>query len=729
MRTDMLTASDSENKDFGSVVADSSDVVWMNWMMSVMWPHIREAMKKKADKIFREKMSDELSRHPEISMTQLVLYFDPGMKPPVLERMRVYQRTQQERTGIQLDNDFSWDPDEDFHVLCDMAGSAKAFPISVEKAGVASLSMRGTLSCLASPMLDAIPCVGTGQAFFLDTPSIDMKVTGFKKLVGPLQGLILNLMESVITNVLEESYILPHRYVHKVQKDLPLETLVAMKSPLPLGVLKVEILKAKKLPAADTSLTGKATSDPYVEVKVGFDKLRTSTVAGTVDPVWNDPPAYLFVYNVAQIVRITVHDDDVMGKDVLGNVRGFNVYRMCKKMENQSDGVWLDVTDLDDQPAGQLCMRVCYYDVADLGRIDVSDQLVAKSSAKSLIPQKGPKVEKVQSDRNLRPYVLTVKVLGLECMKPDRGDLRNARATVELVHPPEFEGELDSKAKHEEKEKHHASRLMRGLEAAHSWATEKIKNVTGLGFGHREEGIPMKRRTGKAMSWASQRHISDGHSGEIPALAIRAMERLHVKEQWKVAEISNMFNTSEELVKKAVAMRGNFEVVWHEALHFLQPASNPFLGKITVSVDAPKNMVRGADSKGFVGSFEVDLSYDFTQDAQVQDPWCRRIRTPLSRAKPKSAFRENFTETLRSHAAKKFTKKTPGDVTPPYGAAADRAKEALEEESGILLECIIEVRKLDDSTCEPDNGQAVPGEDDIKQASKTGGVRLHKEDL
>merc|ERR1711933_199775 len=91
----------------------------------------------------------------------------------------------------------------------------------------------------------------------------------------------------------------------------------------------------------------------------------------------------------------------------------------------------------------------------------------------------------------------------------------------------------------------------------------------------------------------------------ISPMVVRAMERLHV-EGLQADEIAKIFAVPTDNVKKAVAMRGNFEVVWHEAVHFLQPGLDPFCGKLVVSVSAPKNMVRGAPD-GFIGDFEIDL--------------------------------------------------------------------------------------------------------------------------
>jgi Ca2+-dependent lipid-binding protein len=388
----------------------------------------------------------------------------------------MYQRNQQERHAIEVDTDFDWTPDHTFNVSFTIKGKAKGFHID-QTIGIKELKISGTMSCLLSPLVDVVPCVGTGQMFFLDTPSVSFKLVGVNKLPDIFGRLLTSIMQHVATNVLHEGYILPHRYLHKVKKDLPLETLIAMKSPLPLGLLRIQILEAQNLPAADTSITGKKSSDPYVCVKIGFDQVRTTTIENTCDPKWNDPPGHLLVYNVAQLVRITVHDDDNFGTEMLGSVSGYSVYALCQMMKEAADPqgcFWLDVETHDRKPAGKLKIRLKYFEIEELAK---QEELTPTMKARGSIEE--------------APYLLTVRLLGLECIQPGRGDLRNAQATVEIV-PKESES-TGTKSVH----RHLKTGLQKGFDTLH-----KIRAATGIGFGDRQDGIPATRNSGKAVSWA-----------------------------------------------------------------------------------------------------------------------------------------------------------------------------------------------------------------------------------
>jgi hypothetical protein len=481
--------------------------------------------------------------------------------------------------------------------------------------------------------------------------------------------------------------------------------MVAAKSPLPRGLLMIDVLEGKNLLAADTSITGKKSSDPFVEIGVGSGKCRSSTAENTLNPKWQDPPCHLFVYNVAQLVRITVHDDDVMGADVLGTVVGYNVYLLAQEAQTSSDGIWLDLQDPKGIPAGQIKIRVRYFDIANLlalpSKKGVEDSTALAASSEPPVPVVGTK------DPAAPPFLLTVKLLGLEA--EDRGDLRNTRATVEIIHPA-----AEQKVSQED---HHANRLMAGLENAMSWMGQKVKAVTGLGFGHLEDGVPTKRKSTKAVLWGSNRQLEDADHHVIPPMAIRAMEKLHIREGWSIEKISEMFQLDKSVVETAVKMRGNFEVVWHEALHYLQPAEDPFRGKIKVTVQAPaSNQVRGADDRGFIGEFEIDMKQDAPEASlEGNAPHYRRIRRMLYR--PKSKADKKAEESIINKKEEK-----PAEVeNPEHGPP--QSHEGMEC-TGILIELLVELRGLKAMPCELDRGQTLRSKEYLIDRTTQSGLRL-----
>lgn len=169
--------------------AKEADLQWINYMIRVMWPYVRQAMIKKATQKFKDKMSEELAKHPQVKIEQMALDFDPGTKPPRITSLIAYQRTQQERNGLQVDVDFVWQPDKAFHSRMTLVGHAAKFPIDADGVGVSGMDVKGTMSMLMAPLLDVEPCVGTGQAFFFGHAADELARYWYEK-AGPHRRLV-----------------------------------------------------------------------------------------------------------------------------------------------------------------------------------------------------------------------------------------------------------------------------------------------------------------------------------------------------------------------------------------------------------------------------------------------------------------------------------------------------------------------------------------------------------
>jgi len=316
------------------------------------------------------------------------------------------------------------------------------------------------------------------------------------------------------------------------------------------------------------------------------------------------------------------------------------------------------------------------------------------------------------------------------------------------VHPSSKDAEAGPSE--EERKMHHANRLIAGLTAASSGLSESLKgakahmtHLTGIGFGHREDGAPSKRKSGKASQWGAHAagHLEDKEHHPIPPLAIRAMERLHMA-GYKTEDIADMFAIDEKLVNTAVALRGNFEVIWVEAVHFLQPAHDPFFGQVKESVQAPASQqVRGADDHGYIGDVLIDLAPSSLKEAEAK-AWTRRIRKEITRPKGKKNQKNVRHEDRHAHLKK------PGggakrasygetdveteavDDTRLVAAANGKDKGGKdgkgEESSGILIEMIVEIRQLQQATCQLEPGQHERSPEELKECTKNSGVRITK---
>ena len=82
--------------------------------------------------------------------------------------------------------------------------------------------------------------------------------------------------------------------------------MVEMSSPLPMGLLRIRPRRAGGLLAADINLLGKASSDPFVEIRLADQMWRSHTVSKSLSPEfavsWADTKEML-VYRLRSITQ------------------------------------------------------------------------------------------------------------------------------------------------------------------------------------------------------------------------------------------------------------------------------------------------------------------------------------------------------------------------------------------------------------------------------------------
>lgn len=145
-----------------------------------------------------------------------------------------------------------------------------------------------------------------------DPPVIDFKLTGVASIaeLPPIRHAIFRLIDSAIS----ENLVLPNRL------GLPTGTRATnskpwvVTGPPPIGLLKVQVLSASKLPNQDMSGD---VSDPFVEIGIGMNSKNytTKVVNDRAAPVWNEVTHAFPVYTLFQKVHAQVLDKDFWTPD------------------------------------------------------------------------------------------------------------------------------------------------------------------------------------------------------------------------------------------------------------------------------------------------------------------------------------------------------------------------------------------------------------------------------
>lgn len=169
----------------------------------------------------------------------------------------------------------------------------------------------------------------------------------------------------------------------------------------PQVVLQVRVLEARNLMAKDKHT---ASSDPFVTIKFGSQRVTTSTVDKNLNPKWNDGP-FTFVINRSameanvnsrpkkNLIRVKVWDKDAVGRDFLGQVR-FSVvdlissphFRLYDDPLNEPVAYNLEPRSKSEKVSGEILLKFGYApvstslqstSVADVDQLDAAQQASA----------------------------------------------------------------------------------------------------------------------------------------------------------------------------------------------------------------------------------------------------------------------------------------------------------------------------------------------------------------
>lgn len=296
-----------------------NELQWFNLLVDELWPYseaaVRDLLKKEVE-----------ARIPTLEFTK----FSFGRSTPKLSKIDgVHHRTQ--AGGVELFAQLDWTGTPDISLKVGVG------PLTTFTAGISQLSLSGQLVVSMRPFLPILPIIGTIGIHFLSSPDLHITFTGAG------EKFPVKMVQDAIENVLMELMVVPHRIlidcagVNGVRREQIPVSYAMLNSPPPMSVLQVCIVQARNLPAADSS----GTSDPYVEIKLGAQSLRTRTIPKTLNPQWGDCDFFNFlVWDNTQVLHIRVYDEDTLSlDDYLGRVTNKTVVEVFESCKGE-EGAW-----------------------------------------------------------------------------------------------------------------------------------------------------------------------------------------------------------------------------------------------------------------------------------------------------------------------------------------------------------------------------------------------------
>ncbi|KAJ6402448.1 PROTEIN C2-DOMAIN ABA-RELATED 1-LIKE [Salix viminalis] len=117
-----------------------------------------------------------------------------------------------------------------------------------------------------------------------------------------------------------------------------------------MGLLRIHVLRGVDLAVRDVS-----SSDPYVVVKMGKQKLKTRVIKQNINPEWNDDLT-LSVVDPKQTVLIRVYDKDTFSLDDKMGDAEFDISQFIEVVKMRLDNLPSGTIIRKIQPTRENCL-------------------------------------------------------------------------------------------------------------------------------------------------------------------------------------------------------------------------------------------------------------------------------------------------------------------------------------------------------------------------------------
>lgn len=271
---------------------------WMNALFAKIWPHVDNA----ARRIVQEQVVPQVKESlPSLLQSSFkISKFTLGNTPPVLGPITFQEVSGGARLKIEINFDSSVD------IALHIGASA----------GVRSLKFSGSLVLRLGPFIDESPVVGGVNMYFLNRPRLELDFTGLGNIADA--PMVAGIVRRTIDDILAASLVLPNSICVPLATEKQGVDPVTLKQPLPLGVVRVQVVEAHQLLAKDVNLLRAGTSDPYVKIKLSSEEWKSSTIEKDLNPVWPKTEFRDFaIMDSEQIFFFEVFDEDRYSADDL----------------------------------------------------------------------------------------------------------------------------------------------------------------------------------------------------------------------------------------------------------------------------------------------------------------------------------------------------------------------------------------------------------------------------
>lgn len=357
----------------GVETSDSYDIGWLTWSVERLWPYAEKAVAKMLREWVEPALQTSLpDRLKGIRFSEFTL----GKAHPQLGPLVACSRHHE---GFEIQLDIWVKYSGDANIVVDAV---------IASVGIGHIKLNGLLSIKLKPILEEIPIVAGINLFFLNPPEIDLTFSGHLEVANI--DMIRKAILKGVAGALQDILVLPNMLVlnWSMESMAAAEPVATFGDVLPHAVVRLRIHEAHDLFASDFHCFRKRTSDPFVKIKLGLQKVQTTTKKQTLNPVWNED-FDLLLHDKKQRIFIEVFDHDVARSDeTLGKVGEISVANI---IDAGLDGLWIPLVETPGSQRSRVRVSICVCDLssetADLeGFITATPGLLQVAPTSDFVP-------------------------------------------------------------------------------------------------------------------------------------------------------------------------------------------------------------------------------------------------------------------------------------------------------------------------------------------------------
>lgn len=370
--TDLTALLMSFNKDEEMLRSDGK---WFTALWKAMWPRVDVFLRGQLDDLIKEQLYKRL---PNTSGILSVSDLSFGSSAPEVDDIFVRSRKAAEgdrRTplGVRGLNTKVIDlvihiDSQDVKACVSAAGIFTVYVTSLQIHGILSIGLRASK--------DTPPFYGGLEIYFLNPPELSIETSGTCSAIPGLQDILRNSLLDVIKNLC----VAPNRHVFLMNPDDDLDR-ADLKYPAPLGLLRMTLISAENLVAADWNVLSPNSSDPFVCIQIGNKTWQSPTIYKSLNPIWMEGNvAEFLVFDDLQQVTFTVFDEDYhSSNDFIGSASLIPIRNLIDEFGKKQSRIPLM---LDGDSAGSLQIDARWF---SLSPTSPSSDIAAKEGPSQML--------------------------------------------------------------------------------------------------------------------------------------------------------------------------------------------------------------------------------------------------------------------------------------------------------------------------------------------------------